>query len=171
MVPRSVSQTRGLPDSCTLTTACCMASGERNWPFLMLTTLPVCAAATSKSVCRHKNAGICSTSTYPAAIAASSAAWMSVVVGREKRSPTFARISRAFSSPMPVKLSNRERFALRYDPLKISGRSKAAQTSATPSATSMAIPSPSMAQGPAMTCSRLPAVHPAFWKRSAWFMG
>ena len=34
-----------------------MSSGARNWPFLMLTTLPVRAAATIRSVWRDRNAG------------------------------------------------------------------------------------------------------------------
>ena len=40
-----------------------MSQGARNCPFLTLTTLPVAAAASSRSVCRHRKAGICSTST------------------------------------------------------------------------------------------------------------
>ena len=34
-----------------------------NCPFLTLTVLPVCAAATSRSVCLQRNAGTCTTST------------------------------------------------------------------------------------------------------------
>ena len=34
-----------------------MSHGARNWPFLTLTTLPVAAAASNRSVCRHRNAG------------------------------------------------------------------------------------------------------------------
>ena len=40
-----------------------MSSGARNWPFLMFTGLPARATAWMKSVCRHRNAGVCSTST------------------------------------------------------------------------------------------------------------
>ena len=43
-----------------------MSSGARNWPFLMLTGLPARATAWMKSVCRHRNAGVCSTSTTAA---------------------------------------------------------------------------------------------------------
>ena len=46
-----------------------MSSGARNCPFLMLTTLPVRAAATSRSVWRDRNAGICRTSATSAAAA------------------------------------------------------------------------------------------------------
>ena len=79
-----------------------MDSPERNWPFFMFTTLPVAAAATKSSVWRQRNAGICNTSTYCAAISASSLSWMSVTMGTLKVSRTFARIFNAFSSPIPV---------------------------------------------------------------------
>ena len=49
-----------------------MSSGARNWPFLMLTGLPACATAWMKSVCRHRNAGVCRTSTVAATSAISS---------------------------------------------------------------------------------------------------
>ena len=49
--------------------ACRMSSGARNWPFLRLTTRPVFAAATIRSVCRERNAGICRTSATSAACA------------------------------------------------------------------------------------------------------
>ena len=34
-----------------------MSQGARNWPFFTLTTFPVRAASTSRSVCRHRKAG------------------------------------------------------------------------------------------------------------------
>ena len=40
-----------------------MPSGCIHWPFFTFTGLPVAPAATSRSVCRQRNAGICSTST------------------------------------------------------------------------------------------------------------
>ncbi len=40
-----------------------MSQGAKNCPFLTLTTLLVLAAATNKSVCLHKKAGTCMTST------------------------------------------------------------------------------------------------------------
>ena len=43
-----------------------MSCGARNWPFLMFTGLPDCATARMKSVWRHRNAGVCSTSTTSA---------------------------------------------------------------------------------------------------------
>ena len=42
----------------TFKTACFIASGLMNWPFLRLTTFPVFAAATTRSVWRTRNAGI-----------------------------------------------------------------------------------------------------------------
>ena len=38
-----------------------------------------------------------------------------------KCSPTFFNIFKAFSSPIPVKESKRERLALRYEPLNMKG--------------------------------------------------
>ena len=49
--------TRGLPAAVTFSIAWRMSAGARNCPFLMLTTRPVRAAATSRSVCRERNAG------------------------------------------------------------------------------------------------------------------
>ena len=48
-----------------------MSCGARNWPFLMLTGLPLCATARMKSVWRHRKAGVCSTSTTAATAAIS----------------------------------------------------------------------------------------------------
>ncbi len=36
-----------------------MSQGARNWPFLILTGRPVAAAASRRSVCRQRKAGIC----------------------------------------------------------------------------------------------------------------
>ena len=46
-----------------LATTFFMSHGARNCPFLIFTTRPVFAAAISRSVWRHRKAGICSTST------------------------------------------------------------------------------------------------------------
>ena len=118
MVPRSVSITCGLPASRTFSTAKRIASGDKNCPFLMLTILPVCAAATSSVVCRHRKAGIWMMSATSAAIAASSSVWMSVTMGSPNSAFTSARIFSAASSPMPVKEWSEERLALRYEALK-----------------------------------------------------
>lgn len=55
----------------------------------------------------------------------------------------------AFSSPMPVKESSRERLAFRYDPLNIYGIFSLFVIPTTFSAIRNAISSPSIAQGPA----------------------
>ena len=44
-----------------------MSHGARNWPFFTLIARPVSPAASSRSVWRHRKAGICSTSTACAA--------------------------------------------------------------------------------------------------------
>ena len=108
------------------------------------------AAASNKSVWRQRKAGICKTSTYFAAISASCAVCISVVVGTLNFSPTFLINSNAFSSPMPVNDLAAVRFALRYDALKMYGISKFLQMPETFSATSITNSSPSTAHGPAI---------------------
>ena len=61
LVPRSVIQTSLAPS--VLVNIPAMSHGARNCPFLILTILSVAQAALIKSVCLHKNAGICNTST------------------------------------------------------------------------------------------------------------
>jgi hypothetical protein len=58
----------------SLATTFCISGGERNWPFFTFTACPVFAAATSRSVCRQRNAGICRRSTPPAAVGCACAA-------------------------------------------------------------------------------------------------
>ena len=62
---------------------------------------------------------------------------------------TFCNIFKAFSSPIPEKLSIRERFAFLNDPLKTYGISNLSVTLTSFSAMRRAISSPSIAQGPA----------------------
>ncbi len=78
-----------------------MSQGAMNWPFLTLTILPVAAAATTRSVWRHRNAGICSTSATAAAASTWATSWTSVRIGTRWRPRTEARISRPFSMPGP----------------------------------------------------------------------
>src|SRR3970040_1114059 len=52
-----------LPVASALSVTCFISHGDRNCPFLMLTALPALATFWMKSVCRHRNAGVCSTST------------------------------------------------------------------------------------------------------------
>ncbi|MFM2187077.1 MAG: hypothetical protein RIR43_1649, partial [Pseudomonadota bacterium] len=58
-----------------------MSWGARNWPFLMFTGLPLCATVRMKSVCRHRKAGVCSTSTTAATSGTSSSVCTSVRIG------------------------------------------------------------------------------------------
>ena len=78
-----------------------MSHGARNCPFLTLTTLPVAAAASSKSVCRHRKAGICSTSTACATSAHCVASCTSVRTGNPSEDRISAKIGSACASPMP----------------------------------------------------------------------
>ena len=55
------------PVLATFSTALTISGGDTNWPFLILTARPELPAATSKSVWRQRNAGICSTSQTSAA--------------------------------------------------------------------------------------------------------
>ena len=113
--------------------------------------LPVFAAATRRSVCLTKNAGICNTSTKLAANSASLFSCISVTVGISSSVPIFFKIESAFSSPIPVKLSILDLFAFLKLPLKIKGISNLEVISKIFSAILNAISSPSIAQGPAIT--------------------
>ena len=94
----------------TLLTA--IASGAIHCPFLMFTIAPVSPAATKRSVCRHRSAGIWMTSTTPAARRASSGVCTSVSTGTPTASRTAASMSSPASIPGPRTLSPLERFAL-----------------------------------------------------------
>jgi len=61
--PRSHTHTFRLPVASTSSTGYFMASGLTNWPFLILTILPVSPAACNRAVCLQRKAGICNTST------------------------------------------------------------------------------------------------------------
>ena len=62
VLPRSHSNTFSFPVENTFFAEFLITLGAQNCPFLMLITRPVLPAASNKSVCRHKNAGICITS-------------------------------------------------------------------------------------------------------------
>ena len=86
----------------TLATTFFMSQGARNWPFLTLTTRAGAAAATSRSVWRHRKAGICRTSTT----SATSAHWPRLVhVGQRRGMPSSRgrrrRSASALSRPRP----------------------------------------------------------------------
>jgi hypothetical protein len=87
----------------------------------MLTGLPWLDTLTMKFVWRHRNAGVCMTSTTLATSANGVSSCTSVSTG----TPTFARTSASILSPAsmpgPRKLLADERFALSYDALKMNG--------------------------------------------------
>src|SRR5262249_6474106 len=90
--------------------------------FLMLTALPVLAAATTRSVCLHRNAGICKTSrTLPAASHCDSS-WMSLRRATPSLCLTSPNISSHFHTPGPRKESKEERLDLSNDDLKTNGK-------------------------------------------------
>ena len=110
--PRSVTITFGLPDPVIFATTFFMSQGARNWPFFTFTTLPVLAAAMSKSVWRERNAGICRISTCGATRAHCSSLWMSVRTGRPSFSRSSSNIGMAASRPAPRLPPSEVRFAL-----------------------------------------------------------
>src|SRR5665213_790609 len=133
-----------------LPTTCSMSSGARNWPFLMLTGRPDCATVWMKSVCRHRNAGVCSTSTTLATAGTSSTVCTSVSTGTPIWRFTSASTCRPSSMPGPRKLACELRFALSYDDLKMNGTSSAAQISFSVPAVSSCNCIDSTTQGPAI---------------------
>jgi hypothetical protein len=78
----------------------------------MFTGRPLCATARMKSVCRHRKAGVCSTSTTCATAAISASLCTSVSTGTPNSRFTLARISSPRSMPGPRKLEPLERLAL-----------------------------------------------------------
>lgn len=58
-----------------------ITDGPQNCPFFMCITRPVRAAATMRSVCRHRKAGIWMMSATAAIASAWDASWMSVMIG------------------------------------------------------------------------------------------
>ena len=120
-MPLSVMKIFSLPCLLIFSTAYFMLCAERNCPFLIFICLLVLAAATNKSVCLQRNAGICKTSTYLDASFASDGVWISVNIGILSSSLTFFNIFSAISSPMPLNESNRVLFAFLNEPLKMNG--------------------------------------------------
>src|SRR5207249_10996883 len=71
-----------LPVLATFSATLPIDHGEANCGFLTLIMRPVLPAASSRSVCRARNAGTCRTSQTSATGAAWEASWMSVRIGR-----------------------------------------------------------------------------------------
>src|SRR5690606_12617604 len=126
-----------------------MSRGARNWPFLMLTTRPVRAAATSRSVCRERNAGICRTSTASATRSACQGSWMSVSTGTPSVSRMRFRMRTPSSRPGPRNDVIDVRFALSNDALKMYGIPASRAMAAIDRPSSSACSSLSMTHGPA----------------------
>jgi len=76
-----------------------MSHGDRNCPFFILMIRPVLPAAISRSVCRARNAGICSTSQTSAAACACDASCMSVRIGSLSSDLILPRIRKPSFSP------------------------------------------------------------------------
>ena len=138
-----------------------MSQGARNWPFFTLTTRPVAPAATIKSVCRQRKAGIWSTSTVSLAISASWGEWTSVVTGIPNSPPISPSRRQPSRTPVPRKDRSEVRLALSYDALK---------TKAAPSPSQMAFSffailrvnaADSITHGPRMNNSSRP---PSLWE-------
>ncbi len=87
---------QSLPALRALATTLRMSHGDRNWPFLMLTGLPWRATFWMKSVCRHRNAGVCSTSATAATSASGVYSCTSVSTGTPIWLLTVSRIFNPF---------------------------------------------------------------------------
>ncbi len=127
-----------------------MSSGARNCPFLMFTGRPAAATAWMKSVCRHRKAGVCSTSTTDATSGTSAASCTSVSTGTPTWRLTSARMRRPSAMPGPRNDAAELRFALSYDDLKMNGMPVPAQISLSLPATSTLRSRDSTTQGPAI---------------------
>src|ERR1019366_2269281 len=137
LAPPSVSTTRLLPVDATFSAARWISCGATNCPFLMLTMRPVRPAASSKSVCRHRNAGICKMSATSAAGSAF----------------TPARIRSPSLRPGPRYAVPLVRLALSKEALK----TKSPTASRMPRAMRYTCSSLSITHGPAINTSGLPS--------------
>ena len=108
-----------LPVASALAATCFISQGDRNWPFLMLTGLPALATFWMKSVCRHRKAGVCSTSTTLATSSIGVYSCTSVSTGTPSWRFTSASTFRPSSMPGPRKLVPEVRLALSKLDLKM----------------------------------------------------
>ncbi len=91
---------------------CFISWGARNWAFLMLITAPVLAMATTRSVCRERNAGSWMMSQTSATGAAWKGSWTSVMTGTLKVFLISSKIFSPSSIPGPRYELMDERLAL-----------------------------------------------------------
>ena len=116
----------------------------------MFTGLFCDATFTMKFVWRHRNAGVCSTSTTAATSASGVSSCTSVSTGTPICRRTCSRAFNPASMPGPRKLPADDRFALSNDALKMKLMPSVAVMSRNLPATSSTMPSLSMTQGPAI---------------------
>src|SRR5574343_579796 len=110
-----------LPVARALAATCFISHGDRNWPFLMFTGRPAEATFWMKSVCRHRKAGVCSTSTTEATSSIGVYSCTSVSTGTPSWRFTSASTFRPSSKPGPRKLVPEVRLALSKLDLKMNG--------------------------------------------------
>ncbi len=127
-----------------------MSQGERNWPFLMLTGFMVRATFWMKSVWRHRNAGVCSTSTTLATSSIGVYSCTSVSTGTPSWRLTSDSTRSPSAMPGPRKLFDEERLALSKLDLKMKGMPSRPVISLSRPATSSCNCSDSTTQGPAI---------------------
>src|SRR5712692_4142768 len=139
-----------LPVLAIFSTALVISHGERNCPFFRFTARPVFPAATSRSVCRARNAGICKTSHTFAAAATCPTSWTSAKTGSLNCCLIFARMRSPSLSPGPRNDFSEERLALSYEALKIYGTPWSPAMRWMLSAIFMACASFSITHGPAI---------------------
>src|SRR2546425_8995348 len=101
----------------SFSTAPRISSGLIHCPFFTFTARPAFPVATRRSVWRHKNAGICSTSATWAAAGTWCVSWTSVRTGRPVAWRTRSSARSPCSRPGPRAARRRERLALSYDAL------------------------------------------------------
>ena len=130
------------------------SGGARNCPFFTLTARPDFAAARIKSVCRQRNAGICSTSATAATSSICATSCTSVSTGTFSASLTLSKIFSPACIPSPRKLLIEERFALSNEVLKTKSRPALRARTAHSRAIINVCSSDSMTHGPAITVSR-----------------
>src|SRR5262245_20079406 len=134
-----------------------MSHGARNCPFLMFTVFPVRPAATSRSVCRQRKAGIWRMSRTFAAGSACAGSWMSESTGTPTARLTASRIRSPSARPGPRNDFADERFALSKEALKTYGMPIVRHSDTSACAMRIACSSLSMTQGPARNASGAPA--------------
>ncbi len=127
-----------------------MSHGDRNWPFLMFTGLPAAHTLVMKSVCRTRNAGVCSTSTTEATSSIGVYSCTSVSTGTPSWRLTSASTRRPSSMPGPRKLPKEVRLALSKLDLKMKLMPRRDVISFSWPATSSCSCSDSITHGPAI---------------------